>query len=1083
MKKNCCKRGFALFLAAVMAFGTLQTTAFATSGETETSTETVEKNVQINVKDPADRDQTTNATVTTESSELDVTLKVTTDLDKPKTTTTTTEDSTTTTETTTVTGNTSVNVMEKNEKDEDIVGNTPIKVKTEVDEDGDVKFTVTDGEDNEIEPGTEGGGVDLTGSDTDFEKAVENFQLEDKEHGTTQTVRADGAIVTNKGNITTVYYPGDGATETYEVNDNVVKVTKVAKSKDNPDVTVITTTTTVTTEDGTVETETTEANGTTVTTVTTTDKDGNKTTKKFSETSESAQRVDGNGVTVTNTGDATIIEKGGQSIIKFNSGKTITKDGNKILAVEADGSKVLQVTTEDGKVISTSEDADGARSQMVEENGVKAITSISSDGNTVSQELADGTRVTYRKEDGAWTKLTMVNGVIASEAVTVDAAEVPTIAPIEEFTVELTYDESLDSLKHETHIGALEGSNKLADGELPTPNKAVQTTRTEENEGKKTTTTVTTKTSEIVKPDGSDDAALQVVVTVETVTVTAEKLNDKELQETLGEAAYKTFVEDVKKALEQGGELGSYLYTAEDGSIYVVTKIVKTTTTQKDGETTETKTEEREPFSDFTYSTDDLLGDIKNFAVFAKEYTVNSDMEGNIAVGTLHFNGGNVGVDQSKLQGEFGDGYKSDGNNFTSTSYKDNDTVSYIGTIASSGEVRFHTTGAALVVGSQNAVSSDGQNYFLTDENGHTVKLTDGNSKISDVYVATKETEIDFDKAFEQLEKYATKLAGTSANAQINQTGGDSNNPQYTISGTETETGVYVVSVDISCFNNNSGFINVTLPENSQLVINVTGLVDGESYSLNRQLQMNGQTIGQWDSAASNIMFNFGTYAGTLDFGETSKGVILAPKATVQINTTHDGSVIAEKVSNTNGEIHKTLSWDEPKPSEDPRESDDGVYKLEAVKLNAEAHKVSETIKVIPDPPLPPEAPTSFTFEIPKYAAGPFSADPVTPPSDPPEDPTPPPSEPPEEPTPPPPPEEPPEEPPVPPEEIPDEEVPLTEAPPEEEEIPDDDVPLADVPATGDISVMWYAVTLLSVSGLAVLAVLKKGNRYNSKVR
>ena len=62
--------------------------------------------------------------------------------------------------------------------------------------------------------------------------------------------------------------------------------------------------------------------------------------------------------------------------------------------------------------------------------------------------------------------------------------------------------------------------------------------------------------------------------------------------------------------------------------------------------------------------------------------------------------------------------------------------------------------------------------------------------------------------------------------------------------------------------------------------------------------------------------------------------------------------------------------------------------------------------------------------------------------------------------------------------EVPDPEVPLTETPekPEdpEEEIPDPDVPLADVPETGDSSLTWYAMALLSAAALAVASLLKK---------
>ena len=45
-------------------------------------------------------------------------------------------------------------------------------------------------------------------------------------------------------------------------------------------------------------------------------------------------------------------------------------------------------------------------------------------------------------------------------------------------------------------------------------------------------------------------------------------------------------------------------------------------------------------------------------------------------------------------------------------------------------------------------------------------------------------------------------------------------------------------------------------------------------------------------------------------------------------------------------------------------------------------------------------------------------------------------------------------------EEITEPEVPLAPPPEEEVEIPEEPVPLADVPATGDISILWYAAAL-----------------------
>ncbi|MBD5099571.1 MAG: LPXTG cell wall anchor domain-containing protein [Clostridiales bacterium] len=63
-------------------------------------------------------------------------------------------------------------------------------------------------------------------------------------------------------------------------------------------------------------------------------------------------------------------------------------------------------------------------------------------------------------------------------------------------------------------------------------------------------------------------------------------------------------------------------------------------------------------------------------------------------------------------------------------------------------------------------------------------------------------------------------------------------------------------------------------------------------------------------------------------------------------------------------------------------------------------------------------------------------------------------------------------EPPTPEEEIPDVDIPLGEPP--EEEIPDEEVPLGNVPQTGDNSAIWYVLAVLSVSGLAVLALVEK---------
>jgi len=68
---------------------------------------------------------------------------------------------------------------------------------------------------------------------------------------------------------------------------------------------------------------------------------------------------------------------------------------------------------------------------------------------------------------------------------------------------------------------------------------------------------------------------------------------------------------------------------------------------------------------------------------------------------------------------------------------------------------------------------------------------------------------------------------------------------------------------------------------------------------------------------------------------------------------------------------------------------------------------------------------------------------------------------------------------------IPDEDVPLVDIPDEDiplEDIPDEEVPLAAVPQTGDASVVWLIMAVLSGSGLLALAVLEKQRKQQKAV-
>ena len=343
MKSNYFKRGFALFLAAVMAFGTLQTTAFAVTEETE---ETKKPEITVEVEGP-NGTETSKTTVDVSPEEtLGTNLKVTAEVNGVVSTKDESENGDTTT--TTVIGNAVVEVTDGDDVE------TPINV--EVDKDGNVK--VTDKKDNEI--GNTGSDEDVKVTADDFAAAVKGVEFDKDDPDITQTVRADGAIVTTKGNTTTIYYPGDGATKTYEkdAEGNTIRITEVGKDGDNE-----VTTTTVTNSDGSVTT-TTVSGDVKVTTVKNAD---GTTTMTKTESLNATQWVDEQGITVTETKDENgehvkITRKDQQSVTTYDDGTHVYQDGDKTLVVQ-DSGKTLREVAEDGTVTTTYQGTDGSMSQ------------------------------------------------------------------------------------------------------------------------------------------------------------------------------------------------------------------------------------------------------------------------------------------------------------------------------------------------------------------------------------------------------------------------------------------------------------------------------------------------------------------------------------------------------------------------------------------------------------------------------------------------------------------------------------------------------------------------------------------------
>ena len=568
------------------------------------------------------------------------------------------------------------------------------------------------------------------------------------------------------------------------------------------------------------------------------------------------------------------------------------------------------------------------------------------------------------------------------------------------------------------------------------------------------------------------------------------------------------------------------------------------------------------------------LGDAGNFAVFAKEYTNGNHMEGNIAVGTLHATDQYIGAN-GKVMTILG-------LNGSATSQPldySSKIVSYIGTIDGS-EVKLDSTGntnvqASIVVGSQYSSEKGSQHYTLTTEVGTEVQLTDAASKIEGVYTA--EQDIDFDAALNNLAIYADTLAALKPQVQIEvdsfdkvkkaqeeaqgatqalqtalqeivtnpdkateaiSVSGDATNPNWVIDCSKLEAGevngdkTYIISISILEFQKGGDKIDITGVTDAKVLINITGL-DNDYYKLDKHIGLNGE-YSQWNADNGKVMLNFGQYAGDLEFVKTDIGSILAPKASVLINQTHDGNIIANSVKNQNGEIHRAPSWEGPgkKPPttttitmqveltikvDDPSaqtKTQDSTWNESKtdVLVTTREDEISKTTSnwwysttekpdAPEDPKTPPETPVDPPDDPPPPGPDP---DPGPGPTPDPEDPyTPPPvtedpdgpGETPETPAPP----EtetfddeptpladtpvngpltdlPDSQPPVLAEFI-DEEVPLEEFLDEEvplEEFPDEEIPLVDVPRTGDMSAVWYAVTLLAACGLLVLCAIRR---------
>jgi len=306
----------------------------------------------------------------------------------------------------------------------------------------------------------------------------------------------------------------------------------------------------------------------------------------------------------------------------------------------------------------------------------------------------------------------------------------------------------------------------------------------------------------------------------------------------------------------------------------------------------------------FTDPTASSLNSVLDYGVFTMNCTAGNHMEANIAA-YMATAVSNTGVSAN-----------------TDWTVTDASSINYIHSIAENGS----WTSANSTTKQSNMIFGDSIIFDRTYNNGNgiTLKSTSGTVYASfngvsqlnakQIYHESETTyTIDFTSAFAGLQLYSY------AQYTKSDTGVSIDRKENTITIT-CEEGDDIVNLSTADLSKNIDVIgNGTT--NYSLIINITD-ASGD-LKLSSPITINGSREG-YSKESSHVLINFGTsYTGTVTFGEFNMGSILAPNANVIIESTHNGSVFAASVHNTNGEIHQshftTVGAAQPK-EETPKE-------------------------------------------------------------------------------------------------------------------------------------------------------------------
>lgn len=334
------------------------------------------------------------------------------------------------------------------------------------------------------------------------------------------------------------------------------------------------------------------------------------------------------------------------------------------------------------------------------------------------------------------------------------------------------------------------------------------------------------------------------------------------------------------------------------------------------------KSPDKIDYGTFTYPTADSIGSVAKYSVFSMYYNKNMHMEGTIATKTIKFGTNdafgitNNVVDYTDPEENFiyiGDVDGPLDNLQTTNDVKTSVMILPDDMIFAKG-LKTYTDTPVINNDTQKEENwiyeyynnKEGIKFIYGDYESPMINNTSALEK-SIKHESETTYVIDFDKAFKCLEKYSDTRYTMDTNEKITKV-------------TKDDT-----SINIVCTKEQTNIINLTAEEietkditvtcvdedgNStldfSLVINVKDITGNHTFD--RHINVNGKETDTYGPTGASILWNFGSeYEGTVTFEKTDLGVILAPNAYVRIyNNSHDGSVWAKTVENTNCEIHQT---------------------------------------------------------------------------------------------------------------------------------------------------------------------------------